>query len=83
MIINISPRFKKLLPRLLGIEGYDGVLIHSGNTAIDTSGCILVGDKGIDCLIGGTSVKALNKLMIELKLYDEYEIHIIDGKTLK
>lgn len=31
------------MPRLLNIPGYDGVLIHPGNTANDTSGCLIVG----------------------------------------
>lgn len=44
VIVNMSPKFKKLLPRLLNVPGRDGILIHSGNTAKDTEGCILVGD---------------------------------------
>ena len=50
---TFSPRFgnksfyKKVcegkLPRILNIKGFDGVLIHCGNTNLDTSGCILVG----------------------------------------
>lgn len=43
VIINMSTRFKKLLPLLLNVPGFSGVRIHTGNTAEDTEGCLIVG----------------------------------------
>ena len=47
VIVNVSPKFKRLLPRLLNVPGFDGVLIHRGNTDKDTSGCILIGENKV------------------------------------
>ena len=31
------------MPRLLDVPGFDGILVHTGSTSIDTRGCLLVG----------------------------------------
>lgn len=41
--ITYSPKFKKNLPLVEGVKGFSGIRIHSGNTAKDSLGCIIVG----------------------------------------
>lgn len=47
VIVNMSPKFKRLLPRLLNVPGFDGILIHKGNSDKDTSGCVLLGENKV------------------------------------
>lgn len=36
-------RFNQDYPHIIGVPGFDGVLIHGGVTDADTEGCILIG----------------------------------------
>lgn len=41
--VTYSPKFKRHLPLLIDVKGFTGIRIHSGNSAEDTLGCLLVG----------------------------------------
>lgn len=43
VLLTYSPKYKKIMPLVNNVKGYSGIRIHSGNTAKDTEGCLLVG----------------------------------------
>lgn len=80
---TVSPKYSKKkffmdlckgkMPRVLDVPGYDGILIHPGNSAKDTDGCILVGYNKVK---GGlvNSTEAFIKLYGMLKkAHDNHE----------
>ena len=44
VIISRSTRFRRDLPEILSVKGFEGVRVHRGNTAEDSSGCLIVGN---------------------------------------
>lgn len=51
IILNWSDRYQRIMPRLLAVPRFTGILIHSGNYPTHTNGCILVGlKKGEDAV---------------------------------
>jgi hypothetical protein len=75
VIINQSNRFKRLLPLLLNVEGFEGVRIHAGNTNHDTEGCILVGKTRSNDFIG-QSRKAFDSLFTKMQKAKEITLTI-------
>lgn len=47
VIVNMSTRFKRMLPRILNVPHFDGVLIHNGKDETSSSGCIIIGENRI------------------------------------
>lgn len=67
IIIDFSKRFNRPMPHILSVPCFEGVRIHSGNTAADTEGCILLGltKAGDDRIV--QSIAALDSFMEQLK----------------
>lgn len=68
--VNRSRRFKRLMPLLIDVPNFQGIRIHSGNTAEDTEGCILVGQ------VKGENRISKSRLAFEAlfkKIYDAWK----------
>jgi hypothetical protein len=76
VILNMSNHFKKVMPLLLDVPQFEGVRIHSGNTANDSEGCIIIGLERTKDGVGVSRI-AFTKLMERLKGQNIINISII------
>lgn len=58
-------KYNAFMPRLQNVPSFEGILIHAGNTADHTSGCILVGENKI-------KGQVVNSQKIWTNLMDKY-----------
>ena len=66
VVISPSQRFKRDLPLLENVPGFEGIRIHPGNTAADTEGCLLPGRNHTDKTVT-ESRAAFNALFAKIK----------------
>ena len=80
---TVSPKFKDrawakpykgVLPRLENVEGYEGVLIHVGNKAEDTLGCILVGENKVKGQVINSTATFYELMTVLLKAQSAGEV---------
>ena len=76
VIVNRSPKFGRDLPRLLDVPMFEGVLIHRGNTAEDSAGCILVGENKV-------KGKVINSTPYEERLVALCKAALAGGETIE
>ena len=68
LILSMSNRFKKIMPEVLNVPMFTGIRIHSGNTAKDTAGCLLVGQtRSLETRSIGRPRSAYTALLLKLR----------------
>lgn len=77
LLVNESNRFKRQMPLIQNVPGFEGIRMHGGNTAEDTEGCILVAKTILNSkTIQGAMEKELTELLLSKK--ENHYIEIID-----
>ena len=66
VVMAYSSRFKMKLPLLLGVPQFEGILIHGGNTELDTEGCLCVGKKTADNKVYGAKSLGILKKLVDI-----------------
>lgn len=41
---TMSNRFKKMMPLINNVKGFEGIRMHNGNSAADSLGCVILGE---------------------------------------
>lgn len=84
----VSPKYSNLtkykyasiakgkMPRVLNVKGFDGILIHAGNTQRDTEGCLLVGENKV-------KGQVINSQATWKNLYTKLQEAKAKGETIK
>lgn len=74
LILDMSARFKCILPHILSVPGFTGIRVHAGNTDEDTSGCILLGMSVTGDNDLANSRRAVGLFMSEIEEYYDHNV---------
>lgn len=67
VVLAMSAHFNRIMPHLMDVPGFEGILIHPGNIPANTEGCILVGFTIEDSSTIGASRGAFAELFIQIE----------------
>jgi hypothetical protein len=71
--VTLSSRFHRMLPVLVDVPGFEGIRVHSGNKASETSGCILPGENKV-------KGKVIKSMIHEVAIRDKISAAIEGGE---
>lgn len=74
LTIRASARFKRMMPHVENVPGFEAVEIHWGNFAHDTEACLLVGQVRSEDFIGNSRVTFI-------KIMEQLEAGVAAGPT--
>lgn len=67
--------------RLFGVNSFEGILVHTGNTAEQSAGCILVGNNTKVGYVSNSRVcldKIIDKLLKKVEMKEKFAFYVID-----
>jgi len=72
VVVSFSNRFQQYMPLLIGVKGFSGIRMHSGNTHEDTEGCPLTGTTHTDTQVLNSRA-AFRQLFAKIKKAEKKE----------
>lgn len=72
MAVTFSNRFKQYLPLIMGVPGFSGIRIHSGNNNSHTEGCPLTGSSHTQTSVSNSRA-AFRSLFAKIKRVEKRE----------
>lgn len=75
VVMRYSPKYQKVLPLLLDVPNFTGIRIHSGNTQLDSLGCLIVGENKV-------KGRVINSRKTMEKLLKQFDLHKGEKHTI-